>query len=69
MSEKEPQKKFADAVECIQAAARLHVMMDEHSTHKAIKAALQWRYGISSWEADSVVKSALALLDAMPLKQ
>ena len=69
MSDKKPQEKLTDAVECIQSAAKLHVLMDKHSSQEAIRSALQWRYGIQSWEADEVTKAALSLLDVMPTRR
>ena len=69
MADKEPTQKLSDAVELVSEAARLHLILGEHSTSNAVEGALGWRFAVSGWEARECYGAALRMLDAMPRKR
>jgi len=64
--EAKAEKNLAEASECLSEAARLIVLIAKHYNEDVVAAALQWRFGIGSWESTKITRDAKKLLDAMP---
>ena len=56
-----PQDVLRDAVKCVIEGLKLHKLLGDNATEYAVKGALRWRYGISTYEADACYKASMEL--------